>query len=100
MRITTSIVYRDSYVIIVGVFWSAFRWPIGILEAIVAIAAILALGAAIAVGAFWILYRTLSQFAGPEPETESDESEIDATGIENWPAAISDSASNRDEDRR
>ena len=97
MQITTSIVYRDSYVIIVGVFWSAFRWPIGILEAIVAIAAILALGAAIAVGAFWILYRTLSQFAGPEPELES---EIDATGIENWPAAISDSASNRDEDRR
>jgi len=99
LRITTSIVYRDSYVIIVGVFWSAFRWPIGILEAIVAIAAILALGTAIAVGAFWILYRTLSQFGSPEPETES-ESEIDATSIENWPAAISDSASNPDEDRR
>ena len=81
-------------------FWSAFRWPIGILEAIVAIVALLALGTAIAVGAFWVLYRTLSQFTSPEPETESDDSEIVDVNAENWHAAISDSDSNRDEDRR
>jgi uncharacterized membrane protein YqjE len=88
------------HVIIVGVFWSAFRWPIGILEAIAAIAVILALGAALAVGAFWVLYRTLSQFGSASLETESDESEIDDASFENWSAAISDPASNRDEDRR
>ena len=81
-------------------FWSAFRWPIGILEAILAIAAILALGTAIAVGAFWVLYQTLSQFTSPEPETESDESQIVDGNAEDWHAAISDSASNPGEDRR
>ena len=60
--------------------WTALQWLVNLLEVVAVIAAILAIGAAIAVGAFWLLYRTVCKLAGPSLEAESYEYEMDGLG--------------------
>ncbi len=62
-----------------SVLWIALQWLLNLVETMAVVAAILAIGAAIAVSAFWLLDRTVSKLAGPSLEAESyDYDKIDA----------------------
>jgi hypothetical protein len=63
--------------IIISVLWIALQWLLNLLEAIAVIAVILAIGAAIAVSAFWLLYRIVCKLAGSCVEAESYEYDMD-----------------------
>lgn len=57
--------------------WTALQWLLNLLETMAVIAVILAIGAAIAVSAFWLLYRIVCKLAGSSVEAESYEYDID-----------------------
>ena len=61
--------------------WIALQWLIHLVEAVVVMAAILAIGAGVAVGAFWLLYRTVCKLAGSSMEME-DEYEAEDASVE------------------
>jgi len=73
------------------VLWPEFRWLVHLSEALVAIGLILAIGAAIAVTAFWLLHRTVYKLAGPPPETQTAEYDLE-------PAATASALKARDGD--
>jgi hypothetical protein len=59
------------------VLWTALQWLLNLLEALAVITVILAIGAAIAVSAFWLLYRIVCKLEGSSVEAESYEYDMD-----------------------